>query len=243
MSDHDAQDALTLLAGATLLAVGATDLHLRYVKAEMQPLLLVAGALLLGLGLRGLLRVYRDLRTERAPVEELVALPHGHHPVARSSWLIVLPLLVLSLVGPPALGSYAAARSDTRISAPTIALPPLDAPTDGAVTLTLTEYYMRVLYDTGSLTGVRVRLTGFVTPVEGRWFVTRMSLSCCAADGRPVKVLTAGQPAAVALPADSWVEVVGTVTEPERLPGDPIAVATLQLESIRGISAPRDPYE
>lgn len=243
MSDQDAPDALTLLAGATLLTVGATDLHLRYVKAEMQPLLLIAGAVLLGLGLRGLVRVYRDLRAERAAAEEVVAFPHGHHPVAPSSWLIVLPLLVLTLVGPPALGSYAAARSDTRISEPTVELPPLDAPTDGAVTMTLTEYYTRVLYAPDSLEGVRVRLTGFVTPVDGRWFVTRMALSCCAADGRPVKVLTAGEAATPAPPADSWVEVVGTVTEPERLPGDPIAVATLQVESIRGIEPPRDPYE
>ena len=149
--------------------------------------------------------------------------------------------IVLSLVGPPARGSYAAARSDARISAPTVELAPLDAPTDGAVTLT--EYYTRVLYDMESLDGVRVRLTGFVTPVEGRWFVTRVALSCCAADGRPVRVLTAGEAATPAPPADSWVEVVGTVTEPERLADDPIAVATLQVESIRSIEAPRDPYE
>lgn len=249
MSDSDAQDALTLLAGATLLAVGATDLHLRYVKAEMQPLLLIAGAILLGLGLRGVQRVVRDLRAQRAappddPDDNHDGELHEHgHSVAPSSWLIALPLVVLALVAPPSLGSYAAARSETRIAEPTVDLPPLPAARDGAVDLTLTAYYTRVLYEPESLEGARLRLTGFVTPVDGRWFVTRMALSCCAADGRPVKVLTAGQQAATSPEADTWVEVVGRMVEPERLDDDPIAVATIEVEQIRTIPAPADPYE
>ena len=248
MSDSDAQDALTLLAGATLLAVGATDLHLRYVKAEMQPLLLISGAVLLGLGLRGLARVVRDVRAGRPadhdPDFEDPEVLHEHsHSVAPSSWLIALPLVVLALVAPPSLGSYAAARSETRIAEPTVDLPPLPAARDGAVDLTLTAYYTRVLYEPETLEGARLRLTGFVTPVGERWFVTRMSLSCCAADGRPVKVLTAGQQAASVPPADTWVEVVGRMVEPERLGDDPVAVATLEVEQIRTIPAPADPYE
>jgi uncharacterized repeat protein (TIGR03943 family) len=243
VSDTDAQDALTLLAGVTLLAVGATDLHLRYVKAEMQPLLLLSGAVLLGLGVRGLLRVVRDVRARRSAADDGEGLDGHSHSVAASSWLIALPLVVLALVAPPSLGSYAAARGETRIAEPTVELPALAAPRDGAVDLTLTDYYTRVLYVPESLEGARIRLTGFVTPLGERWFVTRMALACCAADGRPVKVLTAGEQAAAAPPADSWVEVVGRMVEPERLPGDAVAVATLEVEQIRSIQAPADPYE
>jgi uncharacterized repeat protein (TIGR03943 family) len=240
---QDAQDALTLLAGATLLAVGVTDLHLRYVRAEMQPLLVLAGAVLVGLGMRGLLRVLRDVRAERSGAPATAGLGHEAHPVTPSSWLIALPLVVLTLVAPPSLGSYAAARSDTRIAEPTVELPSLPAAREGAVDLTLTDYYTRVLYEPQSLEGSRIRLTGFVTPLGDRWFVTRMALSCCAADGRPVKVLTTGEQAVAVPPADQWVEVVGQVVEPERLDGNPLALATLQVDQIRTVEAPADPYE
>jgi uncharacterized repeat protein (TIGR03943 family) len=240
VSDTDASDALTMLAGTMLLAVGASDLHLRYVKPEMQPLLLVSGAVLLGLGLRGVLRVVREQLARRAGERE--AGEH-QHALASSSWLIALPFVVLVLVAPPSLGSYAAARSETRIAEPTVDLPSLPSPRDGAVDLTLTDYYTRVLYEPESLEGARVRLVGFVTPVGGRWYVTRMSLSCCAADGRPVKVLTAGPESADLPEADSWVEVVGRVVEPERPPGDVIAVPTLEVEALRSVEAPTDQYE
>lgn len=235
MSQSDAQDSLTLLAGVTLLAVGVTDLHLRFVKPEMQPLLVLAGAVLVGLSARGLLRTYREVRAGAAASED--AHEHGTSP---STWLIALPLIVLSLVAPPSLGSYAAARSDTRIAAPSIALPPLPPARDGAVDLTLTDYYTRALYDEQSLRGERLRLSGFVTPVGGRWFLTRMSLSCCAADGRPVKVLTTGEPAPA---ADTWVEVVGTYAAAQALAADEVPLPTLEITSLRRVEQPRNAYE
>ena len=238
MSQSDAQDSLTLMAGATLLAVGLTDLHLRYVKPQMQPLLVLAGAVLVVLGARGLVGAYRDLRGADDRTDDA----HGHAPSA-STWLIALPLLVLSLVAPPSLGSYAAARSDTRIAEPVVTLPALPESGDEPVEMTLTDYYTRVLYAEESLEGRRLRLSGFVTPVDGRWFVTRMSLSCCAADGRPVKVLTAGAPASVAPPADAWVEVVGVFTSPQSTAADELPLPTLELESVRRIEQPRNPYE
>ena len=234
----EAQDSLVLLAGSTLLTVGLTDLHLRYAKPQMQPLLLAAGAVLVAIGLLGLLRADDPAEAD--------AHEHADHDHAgrRSAYLLALPVLVLALVGPPSLGSYAASRSETRIAVPETPLGPLAAPRDGAVDLTLTEYYSRVLYEDEELVDTPVRLTGFVTPTDdGRWFVTRISLSCCAADGRPVKVLTAGDGAAAVPPADSWVEVVGTYTEPEELPGQQAGVATLRVASVTPVEAPKQQYE
>jgi uncharacterized repeat protein (TIGR03943 family) len=245
--NRDAQDNLTLLVGATVLAVGVSDLHLRYVKPQMQPLLVLSGLVLLGLGLRGVQRMYREVAgRQSAPAAHGDGHddPHGHeHGMSSTAWLLLLPLLVLSLVAPPALGSYAAARSETTISAPKVALPALPAERDGAVDLTLTDYYTRVLYDPASLDGVRVRLSGFVTPVDGRWYVTRMALACCAADGRPVKVLTTGSSAAAAPDSDAWVEVVGRFTAPQTPPGGERAVATIEVEQVQPVPRPRDEYE
>jgi uncharacterized repeat protein (TIGR03943 family) len=234
---RDAQDALLLLSGSTLLTVGFTDLHLRYVKPEMQPLIIGAGLVLVALGLSAIRSAFREVVTPAEP-----SAGGGGHALHPSSYLLVLPLLVLSLVGPPSLGSFAAARSETRVIEP-VELAPLPDPVDGAVEITLTEYYSRVLYDDGSLDGVRVRLTGFVTPDEGRWFVTRMALSCCAADGRPIKVLTTGPGAESPPPADTWIEVEGTVAPSEKLPGQDVGVATLAVDSIVEVEPPAQQYE
>ena len=243
--NRDAQDNLTLLLGATLLVVGISDLHLRYVKPAMQPLLVLSGVVLLAFGARGVVSVLRELVGRAPAVAEGHADAddgHGHGPT-RTAWLLVLPLLVLSLVAPPSLGAFAAARSETSVPRPTFALPPLPAATGGAVDLTLTDYYSRVLYDPDSLQGATLRLSGFVTPVDGRWFVTRMALACCAADGRPIKVLTAGAPAQDVPDSDAWVEVLGTYTRPQSPAEGEKAVPVLELMSVRPIATPRQQYE
>jgi uncharacterized repeat protein (TIGR03943 family) len=246
--NRDAQDHLTALVGATMLAVGMSDLHLRYVKPAMQPLVVLSGVVLLAFALRGFLRIYREVVTRRHVAQDAAPAhcggpetedSHGHHPPTRTAWLLTLPLLVLYLVAPPSLGAFAAARSDTTIAEPTMALEPVPAPVD----LTLTDYYSRVLYDPQSVAGARVRLTGFVTPVDGRWFVTRMVLACCAADGRPVKVLTTGAAANPAPPPDTWVEVVGRYSAPETLPDAEGAVATVEVDQVRIVDQPRVAYE
>jgi hypothetical protein len=69
-------------------------------------------------------------------------------------------------------------------------------PAQPVVPLTLAEFSGRARWDQASLTGRRVRLTGFVTPArEGGWYLTRMSLRCCAADAMVWRVaVTAAGP-------------------------------------------------
>lgn len=253
--NRDAQDNLVLLVAATMLSVGLSDLHLRYVKPAMQPLIVLSGVVLLVLGLRGLVRVYREVMATGPTGRHAAPAPdgadaHAHagtddhesHGMTRTAWLLVAPLLVLCFVAPPSLGAFAAARTDTVIPESSLDLGPLPGPRDGVVDLTLTDYSWRVLYDPDSLRGADVRLTGFVTPVDGRWFVTRISLACCAADGRPIKVLVAGAADPVPAP-DTWVEVVGRYTQPESLPGEELSVATLEVRRVREVEPPRIVYE
>lgn len=230
--NRETQDNVLLLVGAVLLQTGLTDLHLRYVKPEMQPLVVLTG---LGLVLAGALGVLRTIRSE--------ADEEHDHPAPAAAWLLVLPLLVMGSLSPPALGAYTAARADTTIEVPTFSLPPLPEPRDGAVDLTLTDYYSHVLYDAEVLRGATIRLTGFATPVDGEWYLTRMALSCCAADGRPVKVLADGAGSRPVPAADTWLEVIGTYSSPRVPAGGTASVPAFRVQQLRQVPPPADPYE
>jgi uncharacterized repeat protein (TIGR03943 family) len=254
--NREGQDTLLLFVGVMVLQVALTDLHLRYVKPQMQPLLVVAGTVLTLLAVVSIVRWQRGSRedavvtaspTEHVPGGALLAQVepsspdehgHDHAHMPRTAWLLALPLLVLTVITPPSLGAYAAARGTSTIDAPSGAIPPLPDAVDGAVPLTLTEFATRSLYATDSLRGARVRLTGFVLPEEQGWSVARIALSCCAADGRPVRVRTAGTPAPT---ADSWVTVEGRLTGTD---GEGrTRVPVLDVERIQPVDAPVQQYE
>jgi uncharacterized repeat protein (TIGR03943 family) len=227
--NREAQDTLLLFVGVMVLQVGITDLHLRYVKPQMQPLLIVSGVVLTVLAVVSIVRWQRGLRagtvvtaspTEHVPGGALTAavdaLPpsdehghddgHDHAHMPRTAWLLALPLLVLTVITPPSLGAYAAARGSSTIDAPRGEVAPLPAPVDGAVELSLTEFATRAVYAPDSLAGTPLRLTGFVLPEQDGWSLARIALSCCAADGRPVRVKAVGaqEPA-----SDTWVTLEG----------------------------------
>ncbi|WP_443031959.1 TIGR03943 family putative permease subunit [Streptomyces sp. CA-210063] len=64
------------------------------------------------------------------------------------------------------------------------------------------------MYDSGrTMKGRTIRMTGFVTKDGDTWYVTRLLISCCAADARPDKIEIRGIDAR---PTDAWVTVTGT---------------------------------
>jgi uncharacterized repeat protein (TIGR03943 family) len=175
---------------------------------------------------------------------------HGHHGDReahshggpRVAWLLVLPVFAVFLIGPPALGSYAAGRGGTSVAKQSDYAP---LPAGDPVTLPVLDYASRAVWDRGtSLEDRRVRVTGFVSPRPGGGvYLTRMILVCCAADGRPVKVGLSGHVPA-GLTADTWIEVVGRydprtdkdTTNDETIP-------YLEVESMRAVPQPKQPYE
>jgi uncharacterized repeat protein (TIGR03943 family) len=170
---------------------------------------------------------------------------HGHaHHEPRIGWLLILPVLGLLLVAPPALGSYAAGQAGTALGSQQQSdYPPL--PEGDPVQVSVLDYASRALFDRGTSIGDRrVQLTGFIaTGADGQPILARMVLSCCAADGRPVKLgLTGDVPAG--LPDDSWVEVTGHYSD--RLGRDPVndaEIPYLEVESWRQVPAPKRPYD
>ena len=248
------QAVVLLLFGGAILRASFTDLYLRYVKEGLRPFLIAAGLVLVAAALTTLWYAWRD-------PDEAHSLPapgppdgaenpgdvghheHGHHE-PRVGWLLILPVLGLLLVAPPALGSYAAGQSGAVEAAPASDsdYPPL--PPGDPAPVSLLDYASRAIFDGGkSLTGRELRLTGFLTPArDGSPMLARIVLTCCAADGRPIKVGLTGR-APIEVPADTWVEIVG-VYDPKTTkdPVNDVSVAYVEVKSWQEIPQPKQPY-
>ena len=224
------QAALLALTGAGLLQVALfTEVFLRYVKEGMRPLLIASGVVLLLLGLAEGWTAYRHRSS------------HDPH-VPRTAWLLFLPALSLLLYAPPELGSYTASREAPKAVAatPEDGFDPL--PATSPLPITLGDFASRVQQDrTQAIARRPVTMTGFVTPASAKdeWYLTRLILSCCAADAQSMKVKVYG----VAPPkADTWVSVTGTWHAAGAL-GTPSAEVALDAHSLKRIDRPSNGYQ
>jgi len=249
---RQAQAVVMLLLGGAILRIAVTGTYLRYVKAGLRPLLLVAGALLVA---AAVMTLWYELRRHTRPAtgdrdedhDEHDEHDHAHRE-PRVGWLLLAPALALLLLAPPALGSSAAGRSGSVLAAQGSAFAASDyaaLPPGEPVQLGLLDYAARAVYDQGrTLGGRQVELTGFISPgPDGAPLLTRIILNCCAADGRPIKVaLTGDAPAGLA--ADTWVRVVGGfVPQTTKDPVNGAAVPYLRVASWQETPAPAQPYE
>ncbi|WP_405553964.1 TIGR03943 family putative permease subunit [Streptomyces sp. NBC_01171] len=226
--NRQAQAAVMFLLGGALLHAGTTDLYLRYVKSGLRPMLLAAGVVLVTAALA---TVWYERK--RAVV--------GHaHPDPGVAWLLVLPVLALILIAPPALGSYSAVRTGTALQPP-YGLDPL--PASDPVRLSVVDYASRAAYS-HTLRGRTVRVTGFLAlDAHGTPYLVRMALNCCAADAQPVKIGLTGQLPPVLRP-DAWMEVTGVYAP--RVTRDPVnngVIPYLRVTSARPVATPADPYD
>jgi uncharacterized repeat protein (TIGR03943 family) len=233
--NRGAQASVLLLLGGAIGYAGITDLYLRYVKAGLRPLLLVAGAVLI---VAAVVTIWSE---RRRPSGEHEHREHEHRE-PRIAWLLVLPLLALVFVAPPPPGSYAAMRAGTALQQPwdLSALPAGDP-----VPLGLVDYAGRAAYDHGrSLGDRRITTTGFISLDEdGTPYLVRMVLNCCAADARPVKVGLTGQVPPILQP-DTWYEITGSYTD--RQAADPVnngVIPYITVIEARPVPAPDDQYE
>ncbi|SOE65986.1 TIGR03943 family protein [Streptomyces sp. OV198] len=233
--NRQAQAAVLFLVGAAVLHAGLTDLYLRYVKAGLRPLLLAAGVVLI---MAAVATVWYE-RRGRAEAGD----GHGHvHREPRVAWLLVLPLLALILVSPPALGSYSAMHAGTALQAP-LAYPSL--PATDPLPLGVVDYAGRAAYDHGrTLAHRRVEVTGFVALAkDGTPYLVRMALNCCAADAQPVKIGLTGHIPPILQP-DTWLQVTGTYTAKQTK--DPVndgRIPFLDVTAAKPVPTPHDPYD
>ena len=231
--NKQAQAVVLLLVGGAVLRASLTDQYLRYVKQGLRPFLIAAGATLV---IAAVMTLWYELRGRTAD-------DHGHaHREPWVAWLLILPVFALLLVAPPALGSHAASRSGTTL-AEVSDFPAL--PEGDPARISVLDYASRAVFEQGRSIGERrVSLTGFVVSgPDGRQYLARMILTCCAADARPVKVALAGDLPASFKP-DTWLEVTGTYSPrsvKDEINGETIPY--LQVQAYKPVTAPNEQYE
>jgi uncharacterized repeat protein (TIGR03943 family) len=256
---------LLFVLGAVAVRLVVFGDFVDYVRPGHGPLLASAGGLLMAVGLWGVVTGLRappndtaraaarlararvhtrgPLAADRETLDRLRADEqtggHDHDRVPGVGWLLALPVFLVLLVPPPALGAFTADRAGAEVPRPaTVATADLGGP--DPVPIELHDYAERAAWDAGrTLAGRTVALTGFVTPREaGGWYLSRMVISCCAADARSYLVEVSGAPADRVPPRNSWQQVTGTYT-----PGDGSHTARITALQVRPVAAPQDPYE
>ncbi|MDH6576334.1 TIGR03943 family protein [Kitasatospora sp. MAP5-34] len=243
---REVQAILLVLLGAAILRISLfSDTYLRYVREALGPYLIAAGLVLVALGALSAVAALRGSHDEDQDDHqghEGHGHGEGHSHGPRIAWLLILPVATIFLVSPPALGSYTAQHAASAVAKPDTAARGFPAlPAGDPLAMPLAEFDVRALWDTARpLAGRRVKLLGFATPKSGGgWYVTRLVISCCAADAMTYKAEIRG---AAAPPAGSWVEVTG-VWQPDGQSTQPDAVPALTAAQVVPVPQPRDPYE
>ncbi|RZS29634.1 putative repeat protein (TIGR03943 family) [Herbihabitans rhizosphaerae] len=252
---------LLLLLGGALLKISLGGSYLNYVKPSQQPFLIAAGFIMVGLAV---VSIVRDLVGSARPKPEAravrfgadgQALPaaddahdhddhdghEGHDHKTHTTWMLLLPVLAVFLIAPPALGADSVNRDEGRaVRQPAGQFAPL--PGNEVISIKVSDFAARGAWDTtGTLVGKKVKMIGFVANRDGVPYLARMVIGCCAADAFAAKVKLEGQDLQ-GLRNDSWIEVVGqlrpgTATEHNGY------VSTLDVIEVRPATAPGDPYE
>ncbi|WP_158840711.1 TIGR03943 family putative permease subunit [Saccharothrix deserti] len=241
---RETQNILLVLLGGALLKLALTGTYLRYVKESLQPWLVVTGATMVVLALVSIVRDIRGGQGDPNGVEHSAIEHAGHeHGTSRSPWMLLLPVLAVFLISPPALGADTVNRSDRNAAQEANASNGFAAlPSDEVVPLSIGEFVTRTAWDdSGSLNDRTVKLTGFVVRKDGDVFVARLTISCCAADASPVKAKMVGQNFD-ALPTDQWIEATGRVV-PGSATKETAFVPTFTVSQVVPIVTPEDTYE
>ena len=248
MSQEQTRSVLLVVLGAMAVWLWGSGQALNYVRPGLVPLVGAAGLVLLALGLLpplGLLGATRAGHRSGGSGDQ-DGHQHQHHHGGRVGWLLLVPVLVVLLIQPAALGSYAASsRTVVPGSGGSGQFPPLAAPVRGAVPMPMAEFVTRAVRDPAqSLAGVRVRLVGFAAPAEGRggYQLTRFVIFCCAADAEALQAVVTGDPTPRA--RDQWLEVEGTwVPRPAAVDDPTPPPPVLKADLVRPVAPARPPYE
>lgn len=217
------QAIVVTLLGATVLRLALFGDYLDYVRPWTRIPLLVCGALLLGSSVITALRRPRDDSSDRP----------------RVAWLLAVPVFVVFVIHPPELGAYVAEHQSDQVPANKhLATPQV---TEGKPTrLGIFEFTEVAAYSPDFLRKTRVDLTGFVSyGDDGTWYITRLSITCCAADAVSSRVQVVGAPAP---PRNTWIDLVGVWVDPHVKDTSKVK-PQVTAQVLRTIDKPKDPYE
>ena len=274
---RETQNILLILAGGALLKISFSGAYLQYVKPAHLPWLVGGGVVMVALAVVSIAKDLIGTRTpaeahgevhaahaaEPAQVahhsqpgvdprpdhgpDEDVHDDHEHNHSARSAWLLLLPVMAIFLIAPPALGSDSVMRTDNSAAASRASgtdgsslFPPL--PQGEVISVAMSDFAARAAWDSGnSLENRTIRLTGFIVVQGDEVYLARLSIACCAADAFPVKVALEGS-GTEGLSNDMWVEAVGQV-QMGTATKETDFVPTFTVTGLSEIPEPENPYE
>ncbi|HEX5254799.1 MAG TPA: TIGR03943 family protein [Mycobacterium sp.] len=237
---RETENIVLLLVGTSIGAIIVSGAFTRYVKPGLLPWLAASALLLIALAL---FAIIRDVR-RGGPRPSDCSEAHSHR--TGIVWLLVVPVLILIVVSPPALRPSAAAPSVTTVSnavlnrVPFAPLPPGNAPE-----VSLPEVLEREVQDsTGSLTNRSITVTGFVLSEAQGVDLARIVITCCAADAQLARIHLRGPAAihAAGLPDNTWLRVEGRV-EPLIGQSNYLMIPTLEATMVMRIDTPANPYD
>ena len=235
---RETENTLLLLVGLSIGLITYTGVFTRYVKPALLPWLAVTAVLLLGLALVAIVADIRRGGPGHGGHDQDPDHQGDHSHRTGVVWLLVVPVVLLIFVTPPALRPQAAARSATTVSNDALrrAFPPL--PPGRAPEVSLPEVLVRSVHDSlGSLANRLVTITGFVLNERDGMDLARIVIFCCAADAQLARIHLRGPAGGGALrfADNTWLRVEGRVKS-----GAPIP--TLDAVTVTRVDAPANPY-
>lgn len=229
------QHLVLLLVGLSTAVMSVKGTYLNYVRPALLPWLIAAAAVLVVLGVTG---VVSDLRSVAPDQHE-----HGHAHQTWLTWVLLVPIALVAFVVPPPLDARGANPPPAAVSAPKPR--PFPAlPLGPAPEVSLPETVMRAAADsTHSLDGRTITLTGFTVGQAGGVDLGRVVIVCCAADAQLARVHLTGSGAAAAAgqPEDTWMRVTGTIQPGSSHPEDGF-VPTMVVVSAVPVAKPKNAY-
>ncbi|CAN1559240.1 TIGR03943, TIGR03943 family protein [Mycobacteriaceae bacterium] len=245
---REAENTLLLLVGIATAMITIGGAFTRYVKPSMLPWLGLTAAVVIGLAL---VAMAVDIRRGVAHGDHgdhgdhENPGPHGDHTHRGSvAWLLLLPVVVLIFIAPPALRPQAFPPSVTAVSTDVLRreFPPI--PDGRAPEVAVPEVMVRAAQDTaGTLDNRLITVVGFTLREPDGVDLGRVAIVCCAADARLARIHLRGPAAAeaAALPDETWVRVEGTVITGSA-DGDSTSIPTLEVAKVTPIDEPANTY-
>jgi uncharacterized repeat protein (TIGR03943 family) len=230
------QHLVLLLIGLSTAVMLCKGSYLNYVRPALLPWLIAAAAVLVVLGVTGVVFDLRGLRS-------ITPDEHGHAHQTWLTWVLLVPIALVAFVVPPPLDARGANPPPAAVSAPRPrpfpALPPGPAPE-----VSLPETVMRAAADsTHSLDGRTITLTGFTVAHGGAVDLGRVVIVCCAADAQLARVHLSGPAAAIVTgqPDDTWMRVTGTIRPGSSHPDDGF-IPTMEVADAVRVDKPKNAY-
>jgi putative membrane protein len=245
---REAENTLLLLVGIATAMITIGGAFTRYVKPSMLPWLGLTAVVVIGLAL---VAMAVDIRRGVAHGDHgdhgdhENPGPHGDHTHRGSvAWLLLLPIVVLIFIAPPALRPQAFPPSVTAVSTDVLRreFPPI--PDGRAPEVAVPEVMVRAAQDTaGTLDNRLITVVGFTLREADGVDLGRVAIVCCAADARLARIHLRGPAAAeaAALPDETWVRVEGTVITGSA-DGDSTSIPTLEVAKVTPIDEPANTY-